>query len=232
VPRTRKPSNYSLLFAYVLPYFLYVGLVSLPDPPLPRPYAYALALLGSAAALAWGWRWYVPFRGPGSPLVSVLAGLAAGILGTALWVAIKRSFFAVEGAAWRSAAFWLRLAASGTVVALFEELLFRGLVLRTALQWDEARRAGSSDPLAEALHRRSPLEVAPGAWTPAAVLISSVAFAAGHLPGEWPAALAYGLLMAALWIFRGDLLSCVVAHGTTNVTLALWIRSTGLWGLW
>lgn len=232
MPPARKPSNYSLLFTYVLPYFLYVGLVSLPEPPLPRPYAYALALAGSTAALAWGWRWYVPLRGPRSPLASVLAGLVAGLLGTALWVVVKRPFFGSDGAAWQPAAFWLRLAASGTVVALFEELLFRGLVLRTAVQWDEARRAGSREPLAEALHDRSPQDVAPGAWTPAAVLISSAAFAAGHLPGEWPAALAYGLLMAGLWILRGDLLSCVVAHGATNVTLAFWVRSTGLWGLW
>ena len=228
----RKPSNYSVLFTYVLPYFLYVGVLSVPAETLPRAWAYALALAASGGALVWGWRWYVPLRGPRNPVGSALAGVGAGVAGVALWVAIKRPFFPVEGSPWQPLPFWLRLVASGTVVALFEELLFRGLVLRTALQWDEARRAGSREALAEALHERSPFGVSPGAWSPAALLVSSIAFAAGHLPGEWPAAFVYGLLMAGLWIWRGDLLSCVVAHGTTNVVLAVWVRATGQWALW
>jgi hypothetical protein len=105
-------------------------------------------------------------------------------------------------------------------------------LLLGAVQWDEARRAGSRDPLGDALHERSVLDVAPGAWTPAAVAISTVAFAAGHAPGEWPAALAYGLLMAGLWIGRRDLLSCVVAHAATNASLAWWVHRTGEWTLW
>ena len=232
MPNARKPSNFSLLFTYVLPYFLYVAALSVPEPKLARPWAYVLAIIASGAALAWGWRWYVPLRGPRAPLGSVLAGLGAGVAGTALWVCLKRPFFETEGPAWQPPAFWLRLLASGTVVALFEELLFRGLVLRTAVQWDQARRAGSSNALAEALHDRSPFDVPAGAWTPAALLVSSAAFAAGHLLGEWPAAFAYGLLMAALWVWRGDLLTCVVAHGTTNVTLAFWVRATRQWALW
>jgi membrane protease YdiL (CAAX protease family) len=232
MPSARKPSNYSLLFTYVLPYFLYVGALSVPAEVLARPWAYALATAASGAALAWGWRWYVPLRGPRPPLASVAAGLAAGVAGTALWVALKEPFYAADGAAWTPAAFWARVVASGSVVAVFEELLFRGLILRGAVEWDAARRAGSRDPLGQALHDSSPLDVAPGAWTPSALAVSSIAFAAGHLPGEWPAALAYGLLMAGLWVWRGDLLSCVVAHGTTNVTLALWVRHTGAWSLW
>ncbi|NTU60611.1 MAG: CPBP family intramembrane metalloprotease, partial [Deltaproteobacteria bacterium] len=31
---------------------------------------------------------------------------------------------------------------------------------------------------------------------------------------------------------RKDLLSCVVAHGVANVSLALFVRQTGWWGLW
>ena len=90
-------------------------------------------------------------------------------------------------------------------------------------------RAGSKDPLGDALHDRSIRDVAPGAWTPAALAISTIAFAAGHAPGEWLAASAYGLLMAGLWIWRKDLLSCVVAHGVTNATLALWVLQSGQW---
>jgi membrane protease YdiL (CAAX protease family) len=216
----------------VLPYFAYVGVLAIPTSVLARPACYGLAFAASAAAIAWGWRWMVPLRGPGSPVVSVLVGVAAGIFGTALWVAIKAPFYPSGGEPWDPATFWARLVASSTTVPVFEELLFRGWLLRGAVQWDQARRAGVEDPLGEALHGRSIADVAPGAWTPAAVAVSTLAFAAGHNPGEWPAAIAYGLLMAALWIGRRDLLGCVVAHATTNATLALWVRHTGHWALW
>jgi CAAX protease family protein len=228
----RRPSNWAVLFHYVAPYFAYVLALSLVPTVAPKPVVYAVAIAASAIGLARGWRWYLPLRGPESPAVSVAAGIAAGVAGTALWVWIKAPLYPAGGEAWAPAAFWGRLVASSTVVPVFEELLFRGLVLLGAVQWDEARRAGDKDPLGTALHERSVRDVAPGAWTPWAVAISTIAFAAGHAPAEWPAALAYGLLMAALWIVRRDLLSCVVAHGTTNLTLALWVRATGQWALW
>jgi membrane protease YdiL (CAAX protease family) len=229
MPRARKPSNYSLLFSYVLPYFLYVGALML---PLPKPGAYVLAILASALGLAWAWRWYVPLRGPRSLGGSLAAGVAGGVAGTLLWLVVKAPFYEAGGEPWTPAAFWMRLLASASVVPLFEELLFRGLLLRAAVQWDRARRAEARDPLGEALHERSVFEVEPGAWTPWALGISSVAFAAGHQFAEWPAALAYGLLMAGLWVVRKDLLTPVIAHGTTNLTLALWVRHTGQWSVW
>jgi len=225
----RAPSNYQLLFTYVAPYFAYVIALML---PMARTSRYAIASVAAAAALAYGWRWLLPLRGPRSVAGSVLLGGLAGVFGTALWVWIKRPFYEAGGDPWPLADFALRVGASGTVVAVFEELLFRGLLLGGAVQWHRARREGDADPLGTALHRRSVGTLEPGAWTGVAVLFSSVAFASGHAPGEWPAAFAYGLLMAALWIVRGDLLTPIVAHGTTNVTLALWVRHTGQWSLW
>jgi CAAX protease family protein len=232
MPSARRPSNWAVLFAYVAPYFAYVLAVSIPERLAPKPVCYAIAVVASAVLLTRGWRWYRPLRGPASPAVSVAFGVAAGVLGTALWMVIKAPFYDAGGEPWAPAAFWSRVVASSTVVPIFEELVFRGLVLLGAVQWDEARRAGSKDPLGEALHERSILAVPPGAWTPAAVAVSTIAFAAGHAPGEWPAAVAYGLLMAGCWIVRRDLLTCVVAHGTTNLTLALWVRHTGEWLIW
>jgi len=228
----RKPSNYSLLFVYVLPYFLYVLALMLPETLVAKPWAYGIAMAAGAGGIAWSWRWYAPLRGPRSVAGSVAAGIAGGVAGTALWVAIKAPFYEAGGEPWAPAAFWMRVLASGTVVAVFEELLFRGLVLRGAVVWDRLRRAGARDPLGEALHDHGPDDVEPGGWTPLGLAISSLAFAAGHQPGEWVAATAYGLLMAALWVWRKDLLSCVVAHAVTNVTLALWVRETGQWSVW
>lgn len=232
MPSSRKPSYYSLLFTYVLPYFLYVLALMLPETLVPKPWAYGLAMAASAAGIAWAWRWYAPARGPRPMSGSVLAGVAGGVAGTALWLVIKAPFYEAGGEPWAPAAFWMRVLASSTVVAVFEELLFRGLILRGAVTWDRLRRAGTRDPLGVALHDHGPDDVEPGAWTPAALAVSSLAFAAGHQPGEWLAATAYGLLMAGLWIWRKDLVSCVVAHGVTNLTLALWVWTTGQWAIW
>ena len=111
----------------------------------------------------------------------------------------------------------------------------RGFVLRFALQWDLARRdpgAAGADPLGVALDQRSIGDVTPGAATPLAVLISTLLFMAGHGLEQYPAAFVYGILMASLWIVRGDLLTCVTAHAVTNTALALYIRASDAWTLW
>lgn len=227
------PNNAALLWPYVLPFLAYVGVASIPESwGVGREANYALRIVATGAALAWSWRQTAPLRGPHPPAGSVAVGLAAGLLGTVLWVILKAPFYESGGEAWSTTAFWLRVAASGTLVPVFEELLFRGYVLGLVVQWDRARRAGSRVPFAVAFERESVNELGPGAWTPWAVVISTILFASGHQTGEWPAALAYGLLMAALWIGRRDLLSCVVAHATTNVALGLWVRQTGNWTLW
>ena len=93
-------------------------------------------------------------------------------------------------------------------------------------------RREPADPFGHALHERSIGDVRPGAWTPLALALSSVLFALGHAPAEWPAALAYGALMAGLWIVRKDLLSCITAHAVTNASLALYVSVSGEWALW
>ena len=115
--------------------------------------------------------------------------------------------------------------------ATTEGLLMRGYVLRLLLQWQEERR-DRAEAFAEVWERRSVHEVLAGAASPLAVLGSSAVFALGHAPAAWPAAALYGLLMAGLWIVRKDLLSCVAAHATTNLCLALWVRASGHWNLW
>jgi membrane protease YdiL (CAAX protease family) len=230
----RPPSNAAVLVPYTLPLLVYVGIASIPQEwGVSLTANYALRLCATAAALAWGWRRFVPLRGPHPPLTSVAVGVAAGLAGAALWVAMKAPFYPDGGKAWTDGAFALRLLASGSVVALLEELLFRGYLLRLTVQWDRARAAGVRNSFQQAFDRSSVAEVEPGAWTPIAVAVSTLAYTAGHaFPGEYPAAASYGLLMAGLWIWRGDLLTCVVAHGVTNVALALFVRSTNVWSVW
>lgn len=229
---TRVIPNRRLLLAYAIPYFVYVGIASLFAGHLPVELIYALRLLVVPVLIVWAWRWYVPLKGPKSPWASVATGTVAGLAGAAFWVAFLWPFAAKNVEPWTDLAFVLRLVATGMIVPVFEELLMRGFILRLTVQWDNARKEGDKNPLGSALDERSVISVKPGAWTCWAIAISTIAFTLGHHVREWPAAMVFGLLMAFLWIYRKDLLSCVTAHGVANVTLALFVRATGNWGLW
>ncbi len=107
----------------------------------------------------------------------------------------------------------------------------RGFVFRVALQWDLLRRQKTPKAFSAALDEASIFNVAPGQWTVYAIVISTIIFAAGHVVAEWPAAIAYGLLMALLWILRKDLISCIVAHGGNQYRispLCLLLRALGV----
>jgi membrane protease YdiL (CAAX protease family) len=229
---TRVIPNRRLLLAYAIPYFVYVGIASLFAGHLPVELIYALRLLVVSGLIVWAWRWYVPLKGPKSPWASVATGTVAGLAGAAFWVALLWPFAAKNVEPWTDLAFVLRLVAAGMIVPVFEELLMRGFILRLTVQWDNARKEGEKNPLGSALDERSVISVKPGAWTCWAIAISTIAFTLGHHVREWPAAMVFGLLMAFLWIYRKDLLSCVTAHGVANITLALFVRATGNWGLW
>jgi len=225
-------TNRALLLPYLLPYLLYTGIAAIPRAWLGPELNYGARLVATAAALTWFWRRYAPLRGPHAPWLSVLIGIAVGLVGSALWIALLHPFVVRGGEAWSAPSFWLRALSAGTLVPLFEEWLLRGYVLRLAVQWVRARRAGAADAFDQAFERSSIDQVEPGAWTPLAIAISTTLFTLGHASSEWAAAAAYGLLMAGLWILRKDLLSCVAAHAATNISLAFYVRATGHWALW
>lgn len=231
-PRMRAPSNRDLLLPYALPYLAYVGIDAAFGGWLGRAGVYALRLVVVTALLAWGWRRYRTLLGPRSAAGSVGIGALAGLAGTALWVALSWPFIGPGGEAWSELDWALRLIGSSILPPVFEELLMRGWLLGLVVAWQRARRAGSERPLDAALDLHSANELEPGAWTWLALAVSSLVFAAGHAPAHWLAALAYGLLMCGLWIGRRDLVSCVAAHATTNLTLACYVRASGNWALW
>jgi membrane protease YdiL (CAAX protease family) len=228
----RAPSNRDLLLPYALPYLVYVAIDAAFGDGLGRAGVYALRLVAIPALLAWGWRRYQSLRGPRSAAHSAGIGALAGAMGTVLWVGLAWPFIGPGGEPWNDLDWALRLAGSALLPPLFEELLMRGWLLGTAVQWERARREGLARPLDAALDQRSIHDLEPGAWTPLAVVLSSAVFALGHAPGHWPAAFAYGLLMSALWIARRDLVSCVAAHATTNLILGCYVRASSNWALW
>ena len=227
----KSVSTYGLLLPYAAPYFAYVGIVSLAG-SLPKEWSYCINIVAVTAILFWAWRRYVPFTGPNNTAVSVIWGMLAGIVGTVLWILMLMPFVEADAAGWRDSAFFLRLIAASILVPVFEELLMRGYIFRLAYQWDMERKQNKDNALNRALNDRCINEFEPGAWSITAVLVSTIAFMLGHQIVEWPAAFVYGLLMTLLWIKRKDLISCIVAHATTNFTLGLYVRFTQHWEFW
>jgi membrane protease YdiL (CAAX protease family) len=200
---------------------------------IPPEINYILRIVLCSAALVWAWRWYISLTGSRSLPGSILAGIFTGLIGVVLWVLLLLPFVSTTDAEeWSTTSFLLRLASAGLLVPIFEELMMRGFVFRFALQWSEARKTKEDLPLQVALDERTINDVRPGDWSWPAVVISTLAFASGHQMYEWPAAIAYGLLMVWLLIKRKDILSCIVAHSTTNVCLALYVIMTESWYLW
>lgn len=232
-PGSQSLPNRDLLLPYGLPYFAYVGIAALSRDRLPVEISYLLKLTIVPLLLYWAWKWYVPVTGPRKIWGSVGYGLGFGILGLILWCLLMAPFIEVTGDPWAFPAFLLRLVSAALIVPVFEEFFIRGYIFRVALQWDHNRQKKAFDSsLNETLDHNSINDVRPGAWSIAAIGISTIAFTAGHLMVEWPAAIAYSILISILWIIRKDLLSCMVAHGTTNLALAVYVYSTGHWGFW
>jgi membrane protease YdiL (CAAX protease family) len=226
-------TNRDLALPYFLPYFAYVGIASLLGNKVSMELNYLLRILVVTPLIVWVWKWFMPFSSPGKKIMSVLWGIGTGLVGFALWCLLLAPFIdSFEGEAWRPQGFFLRLVAAGLLVPVFEEIAIRGYVFRVALQWDQARKAGTPEPMQTTLDKSNLLSVKDGAWTWPAILISSMAFTLGHTSPEWAAAFAYSLLISWLWVKRGDLLSCIVAHGTTNIVLAVFVYGTGQWGFW
>lgn len=222
--------NHRLILPYAAPYFAYVGIATFSQ-GLPNAWDYALRIVVVGALMVWAWRWIVPLTGPKSSVVSVGYGIAAGLLGTVLWVGTLMPFVDPDSPAWGSPAYSLRLLAATLLVPVFEELFIRVFLFRIAYQWFNEKKH-RRNALEEVMANQSIDAVQPGQWNTFAVLFSTVAFTLGHHVVEWPAAMIYGLLMVALWIVRKDVISCIVAHGTTNLALGIYVYRTQSWGLW
>jgi CAAX prenyl protease-like protein len=226
-------TNRQLLLPYILPYMAYVAIASIPVHILAREVNYGLRLVVVTVLLLWARRWLCSLTGPGSPLASVCCGVVAGVVGAGLWVVLLTPFVSAEApAGWSGLSFVLRFVAAGLLVPVFEELMMRGYVFRLALQWGRERSKGTAQAFQTALDERSLEEVKPGEWSWVAVIVSTLVFTAGHGIPEWPASIAYGLLMCALWAWRKDLVSCIAAHATTNIVLAVYVWTSGNWQYW
>ena len=198
---------------------------------LPAEWNYLLRIAAVSIFMGWAWRWYVPFKGPKNISLSVIYGVLVGIVGTVLWIVALVPFVDESATASNGFSFSLKLLAATLLVPIFEELFIRVYLFRIAYQWFNEKKL-NKNALEDVMHNKSIDAVRPGEWNYFAVIFSTIAFALGHQVVEWPAALLYGLMMASLWIVRKDIISCIVAHGTTNLALGLYVYRTQSWGLW
>jgi CAAX prenyl protease-like protein len=108
---------------------------------------------------------------------------------------------------------WLTFRVVGSVVTvpLAEELAFRGYLTRRLIVDD---------------FERIPM----GRFTWPSFLISSALFGALH--GRWVAGTLAGMLYALALYRRGAIADAVLAHGTTNVLIAIYVLATASWSLW
>jgi CAAX protease family protein len=202
---------------YAAPFALFMVL-TMPEPRVGFvPWLYPLKTLVVGGSLLLFSR-YLPDLRPRSTAFAA----AVGVVMFVLWVlpeghyptiGTPRSvdpFDHVSGAAaWAWIAF--RLLGATVVVAVMEELFWRGFILRWIVDQDFER-------------------VAIGTFTWPSFVVTSALFAVEH--DRWLVGLAAGVAYNLLLYRTRSLYACMVAHGVTNLALGLYVLGTGKWGFW
>lgn len=116
-------------------------------------------------------------------------------------------------------AYWsaliMRFVRAVVVVALVEEIFWRGFVMRLALDW-------------EGDYWKQPF--GKGSWV--SYLVVTGLFMLAHAPVDYAGAFIYGSLTYLLCIWSRNLGACVVMHAVANLLMGLYIMGTGKYGLW
>lgn len=109
----------------------------------------------------------------------------------------------------------LRFFRAVVVVALVEEIFWRGLLMRWLLDRDgDFWKVPFGKP----------------SWLTYGVVTG--AFMIAHAPVDWAGAIAFGSLMYGVAVWTKSLGACVVMHGVANGLMGCYIVTTGKLGLW
>ncbi len=228
------PAERQKLMGYVLPFAVFMGglaLVSLvqsfaPESggPLwladPKYWIYPLQTVVCGGLLLWFWRCYEWGTG-----WHVLAGVMAGLLVLAIWIApqwlpgatprtqgFNPNTFEESAALWWSSV-TLRFLRLVVIVPLLEEIFWRGFLLRYLIKEDFTK-------------------VPFGAFSWFSFGVVTVMFGLAHFGPDFIPALITGAIYNALAIRTRSLTCCVLAHALTNLGLGIYIMQTGQWGFW
>jgi membrane protease YdiL (CAAX protease family) len=237
-PRKMK----SQAWPFVTPLLLFMVFLSVESFFPNQHYAlYPIKTLLVVAILAWYWRALPPLT-PTAPMLSV----AVGIIGIILWIGldpwamrlnvlleelfnravsslgldswclsldtvhpIGRNPFALYPPIYAWTLFAFRLLGISLVVPVMEELFWRGFLMRWLIRDDFA-----SVPL--------------GTYQPVSFCVTTACFASVHGP-EWPLAVVVGIIYGIWFVRTKGLGNVMLAHGVTNLLLALYCLITNDW---
>ena len=183
-------------------------------------YAARIALVGLAVALCW--RFYAELHKPWNlQSTRLLSSIALGVFVFLFWIQLdidwlsmgsSKGFVPLDS---DGRLLWVhvvpRLIGAAILVPVIEELFWRSFLMR----WLESPDFLSVEPAKVKIK---------------ALVISSVLFALEH--NLWFAGLLAGLAYGLLYIRTGNLWYPIIAHGTTNAILGLWVVRTGNWQFW
>ena len=207
----------STAWPFVAPFFLFmIFLCGESYFPAQHYVLYPVKTVVVAAVLAWYWRWLPPLlvRAP-------IRSVAVGVAGVVLWIGLDpllvhydqplvgRNPFQLypAGAAW--GLFGFRVAGAALCVPVMEELFWRGFLMRWLISEDF-----TSIPL--------------GTYRPFSFWTTTALVATVHGP-EWPLGLVVGMLYGAWFVRTKTLGDVMLAHGVTNLLLALYCLITNDW---
>jgi CAAX prenyl protease-like protein len=204
----------------------------------PEQWIYPLQVLVCLPLLVRWWRIYEFRWTPGA----VAAGVVFGALGIGLWLLPTTLYdhLGMRGessglARWlglaprtdgfdpgvfeHQAAYWtsllMRFMRAAVVVALVEEIFWRGFLMRFLLDWD-------GDYWRQPFGKPS--------WLSFAVVTGL--FVLAHQPLDYAGALVYGSLTYLLCVWSRSLSACVVMHATANFLMGCYVMAYGKYGLW
>ena len=212
---------------YTLPMFLFLVLTQgetyFPKPLYPVVYAIkAVAVTIALVLCAKTWRHELRFDSK-----AILLGVIAGLIGLPLWLGIDaitphvsflgtrvayNPFTEIESSPLRLVFLAVRLFGLAIMVPIMEEVFWRSFLLRYVTDQD----------------RWYNLPI--GTFSLLAGGIVCAVF--GFVHPEYLAGIAFAILMTVLLRQTRNLLSCVVAHGVTNLSLGIYVLATGHWNYW
>lgn len=117
------------------------------------------------------------------------------------------------------AAYWssliLRFLRAVVVVALVEEIFWRGFLMRFLLDMDGDYWA---------------VPFGKPAWI--SLVVVTLAFMLAHAPIDYSGAIVYGVITYGVAVWTKSLLACVVMHGVANASMGIYALYYGKLGLW
>jgi uncharacterized protein len=157
-------------------------------------------------------------------------GLVVGLVGIFQWVGMQLflqshfEFFKPDTKAFNPDLFFsdptmrwafiaVRLFGAVVVVAFMEELFWRDYLWRTVIAPNDFKLAKV------------------GEWDVKAFIVISLAFAVVH-GNWWATSIVWAAMVGGLLVYTKSLGACIIAHGTTNLLLGLYVLYTKQWFFW